>query len=145
VSYAIDANLLIYAVNQDSEFHGKALHFIEKCAKSSEAWLFPWPVATAFIRIVTHSGILPRPLAPSHAISTLEQILELPQVTLAGEESDDVWDLFSKDIASLHLRGNAITDALIVSIMRSNGISTIFSKDRDFLRFPGIKVVDPLK
>jgi uncharacterized protein len=145
VSYAIDANLLIYAVNQDSEFHEKALHFIEKCAKSLEAWLLPWPVATAFIRIVTHSGILPRPLLPSHAISTLEQIIELPQVTLAGEETTDTWDFFSNDISSLHLRGNAITDALIVSIMRSNGVTTIYTKDRDFVRFTGIKVIDPLK
>jgi toxin-antitoxin system PIN domain toxin len=145
VSYAVDANLLIYAVNQDSEFHEKALRFIEKCAESSESWLLPWPVVSAFIRIVTHSGILPHPLAPAHAISTLEQIIELPQVTLAGEETKDVWDLFSKDVSSLHLRGNAITDALIVSIMRSNGITTIYSKDRDFMRFPGIKAVDPLK
>lgn len=43
----------------------------------------------------------------------------------------------------LHI--DAVTDALIISIMRSNGISTIYSKDRDFMRFPGIKAVDPLK
>jgi toxin-antitoxin system PIN domain toxin len=145
VSFTVDANVLIYSVNEDAEFHQRAKQFIEKCAESSEPWVFPWPVACAFIRICTHSGILPRPLSPLQAITTIDQFIGLPHVTLVGEDDENCWNLFSHDITSLHLRGNAITDTLIIAIMRSKGVSTIYSKDRDFLRFKGIKVIDPLK
>ena len=145
MSFVTDANLLLYAVNEDSEFHRKAKAFIEKCAESSEPWCMPWPVINAFIRISTHPSILPRPLSSAHAIGVVNQILELPQVSTAGEESPDFWKLFSGDVGSYHLRGNAISDAHIVAIMRTNGISTIYSKDKDFLRFTGIKVIDPVR
>jgi uncharacterized protein len=145
LSYVIDANLLIYAVNQDTEFHAKAIRFIEERSESSETWIFPWPVATAFIRIVTHPGILPYPLAPDQAIETLHQLFKLPQVILTGEDGKEIWDLFSKEVSTHHCRGNGVTDTLIVSIMRLNGVTTIYTKDRDFLRFQGIKAVDPLK
>jgi toxin-antitoxin system PIN domain toxin len=145
VSFVIDANLLLYAVNEDSEYHRKAKAFIEKCAAGAEHWCMPWPVVNAFVRISTHPAILPHPLSPVQAITIIDQVLELPQVVPAGEDSADFWKLFRSDITSLHLRGNVVSDALIVAIMRSNGVSTIYSKDKDFLRFVGIKVIDPLR
>ena len=144
MSFVTDTNLLLYAVNEDSEFHQKSKAFIEKCAESTEPWCMPWPVINAFIRISTHPAILSRPLSSSHALVIVNQILELPHVTTAGEESPEFWKLFSRDIGSHHLRGNAITDAHIVAIMRTNGVSVIYSKDTDFLRFAGIKVIDPV-
>lgn len=145
MSFVVDANLLIYAVNENAEYHQKAKTFIEKCAGSGEQWCMPWPVVNAFIRISTHPAVLANPLSPQEAIAVIDQILELPHVVPIGEDAAGFWKTFRHDITSLHLRGNAISDALIVSIMRSKGVSTIYSKDRDFLRFAGIKLVDPLK
>jgi uncharacterized protein len=145
MSFAVDTNIILYAVNTNSEHHHKARTFIEKCAYASEQWCLPWPVIYAFVRIATHPSILPHPLSPAHAIAVADQILALPHVSAMGEDDPDFWGLFRHDIAALHLRGNLISDALIIAIMRSHGVSTIYSKDKDFLRFSGIKVVDPLK
>jgi toxin-antitoxin system PIN domain toxin len=145
MSFAVDANLLIYAVNEDSEYNAGAKAFIENCAQSAEQWYMPWPVISAFIRITTHPGIIARPLSPAQALGVIDQILEMPHVVPAGENSPEFWKLLRHDISSLHLRGNTVSDAMIVAIMRSGGVSTIYSRDRDFLRFSGIKVVDPLK
>jgi predicted nucleic acid-binding protein len=41
------------------------------------------------------------------------------------------------------VRGNLVPDAHLVALMRQHGVSTIWSHDRDFLKFPGIKVQDP--
>jgi toxin-antitoxin system PIN domain toxin len=145
VSFVIDANIILYAVNADSEHHHKAKAFVDACAGSSEQWCLPWPIVNAFVRISTHPSILPRPLTPAHAVAVIDQILELPHVSAAGEDDPDFWKLFRHDITTMHLRGNLITDASIIAIMRSHGVSTIYSKDRDLLRFSGIKVIDPLK
>jgi hypothetical protein len=145
LSFVVDANLLLYAVNESSEYWSKAKAFIEKCAESEEQWCMPWPVVNAFIRISTHPAILPHPLSPSQSVAVIDQILELPHVVPLGEDSTSFWKTFRHDITSLHLRGNAISDAFIVAIMRSKGVSTIYSKDKDFLRFSGIKLIDPLK
>jgi uncharacterized protein len=145
MSFVIDANIFLYAVNTNSEYHLKAKAFVEKCAETPEQWCMPWPVVYAFVRISTHPSILPHPLSPAHAVAVIDQILELPHVVAVGEDDPDFWKLFRHDIAALHLRGNLITDALLVAIMRSHGVSTMYSKDRDFLRFSEIKVVDPLK
>jgi len=145
VSYVVDVNLLLYAVNEDSDLYPKAKSFIEKCAEGTEQWCMPWPVVSAFIRISTHPAILPKPLSPVQATQIIDQILSLDHVASMGEDSPDFWKIFKHDITSLHLRGNPISDALIIAIMQSNGVSTIYSKDRDFLRFAGLKVIDPLK
>jgi uncharacterized protein len=145
LSFAVDTNLLLYAVNEESLFHRAAKEFIDRRAESGEQWCMPWPVASAFVRISTHAAILPHPLTPAQALSVMDQILELPHVVLAGGDDPGFWKVFRHEIASLHLRGNAVTDALIVAILRFHGVSTIYSKDKDFLRFTGLRVIDPLK
>ena len=43
----------------------------------------------------------------------------------------------------LIVRGNLVPDAHVVALMRQHGVSTIWSHDRDFVKFPGISVRDP--
>jgi toxin-antitoxin system PIN domain toxin len=143
MSFSTDVNILLYAVNQDSEFHKKAKRFVEDKASGTETWIMPWPVIHAFLRISTHGGILPRPLSPLQATSIIEQLLELPHVHLISE-TDNLWPYYKKEILGGHLRGGAITDALIVALLKENGVSTIFTADRDFLRFRGIRAINPL-
>jgi predicted nucleic acid-binding protein len=42
------------------------------------------------------------------------------------------------------VRGNLVPDAHLVALMRQNDVSTIYSHDRDFRRFDGLEVIDPL-
>jgi hypothetical protein len=142
MSYAVDANVFIYAVNEESEFHHKAHAFINTCIAREEAWVIPWPTIHAFLRIVTNAGILPQPLAPEAAITIIDELISLPQVQVAGE-NDEFWRVYKDDFLSLHLRGNLVPDGVIVAILKSQGVSTFYTKDRDYLRFKGIKVLDP--
>ena len=143
MSFSTDANILLYAVNQDSEFHEKARQFVEEKASGTETWVVPWPVVHAFLRISTHGGILPSPLSPLQAVAVVDQLLELPHVDLISE-TDQFWPHYKKEILGGHLRGGAITDALIVALLKENGVSTIFTADRDFLKFRGIRAINPL-
>ncbi len=142
MSFAVDTNLLLYAVNQDSEFHQSAKKFIETCAQKEESWMMPYPVVHAFLRISTHAAILPKPLTSSQSFDIVESILRLPHVVCIGEEGD-LWKIYKEEVFSLHLKGNDFPDALIVSVLKVHGVSTFYTKDRGFLRFKNIKAIEP--
>lgn len=144
MSFTIDANILLYAVNKDSPFHVKAKSFIESCAENSKTWYLTWTVIHSFIRISTHPKIMSIPLSPEESVSIIDQILSLPNVRTIGDTEPGFWEIYKEEIQTAHQRGNQIPDTIIVSIMKANGIRTIYTKDRGFLRFRGIKVIDPI-
>jgi uncharacterized protein len=41
------------------------------------------------------------------------------------------------------VRGNLVLDAHLVALMQENGISTLWSHDRDFRKFEGLRIRDP--
>jgi uncharacterized protein len=41
-------------------------------------------------------------------------------------------------------RGNLVPDAHVVALMLQHDVPTIYTHDRDFRRFDGIDVIDPL-
>jgi len=41
------------------------------------------------------------------------------------------------------VRGNLVSDAHLVALMRENGVDTLWSHDRDFRKFEGIRLRDP--
>jgi predicted nucleic acid-binding protein len=43
----------------------------------------------------------------------------------------------------VYARGKLIHDAHIVALMRQHEVDTIRTNDKDFTRFPGIRVIDP--
>jgi hypothetical protein len=143
MSFAVDTNILLYAVNQSSEYHRRANGFVEARARGTETWAMPWPVLHAFLRISTHPAILPHPLTPAQAVGVVDDLLDNPCMLLLSE-GDGFWKDYKADILSLHLKGNAMPDTQIVALLKSNGVTLLYSKDRDFLRFKGIKVIDPL-
>jgi uncharacterized protein len=143
VSFAFDTNILLYAANVDSEHHAKARDAVARAAGSSETWVMPWPIVHGFLRIATHPAVLAHPLSPTAALEAMEDLLALPHVRVVGE-GPDFWECFSSEVKGLHLRGAALTDAAIVGLLKTNSVTTFYTHDRDFHRFRGVKVVDPV-
>jgi len=58
-------------------------------------------------------------------------------------EDDGFWSVY-RAVASGHVvRGNLVPDAYLVALMRQYGVSEIWTHDRDFLTFRGIRARDP--
>lgn len=68
-------------------------------------------------------------------------LLGLGHVRAPGE-SDGFWDIYRAQ-AGEQLRGNAVPDGHLAALMRQHGVTTIYTRDRDFRRFEGIRVEDP--
>jgi len=142
VSVTVDANILVYASNRADPAHGPARSLVERLARGPDLFYLFWPVALGYLRIVSHPGILPRPLSPADASRNVERLMERPNVRSAGE-LDGFWDVFSATAAG-RARGNEVPDVHLVALMRQHGVRVLFTRDRGFRRFDGIDVVDPI-
>lgn len=141
MSATVDANVLVYASNQADPAHATARSLVERLAGGPDLVYLFWPAIMGYLRIVTHPAILPRPLSASDAIANVSALLGRKHVRTPGE-GDGFWDVFLSTSAE-RLRGNAVPDGHLASLMRQNGVTMIYTRDRDFRRFDGIRVHDP--
>lgn len=141
MSVTLDTNVLVYASNEHHPAHRDARSLLERLARGPEIVYLFWPVILGYLRIVTHPGILPRPMSSDAALRNVGALLALPHVRAAGE-ADGFWSAFSS-LADANLRGNAVPDTHLVALMHQYGVRTIFTRDRALRRFDGIVVKDP--
>jgi toxin-antitoxin system PIN domain toxin len=142
MTYAVDINPLVYKVDTASPYYPAADAFLEAVRQSTELVYLFWPVIFGFLRISTDPRILAVPLTSTEAIDAIESLLALPQLIAAGERDGFLKDFRAATIG-VSVRGRLFSDAHLVALMRQYGVSTIYSHDRDFRKFDGIKVVDP--
>jgi toxin-antitoxin system PIN domain toxin len=142
--FVVDTNVLIYAADQDSEFHQPCRAKLEQWRRQTSPWYLTWSICYEFLRVSTHPKVFRRPWAVTAARQFLDAVLAAPSasVLLAGERHAEV---LRETIAELpQLRGNILHDAHTAVLMREHGIERIITRDTDFHRFPFVSVVDPL-
>jgi uncharacterized protein len=143
MSATLDANLLLFASDETSPFHERARVFLDEVAQGPSIVYVFWPVVMAYLRIATHASIFRSPLPLDLATANVESLLARRHVQSPGEQ-DRFWPVFRETAEPATARGNLVPDAHLVALMRQNDVSTIYSHDRDFRRFDGIEVIDPL-
>ena len=142
MSFTFDANVLLYASDEASPYHGKARAFLERVVSGEEIDYLFWPPVMAYLRIATHPAIFEQPLALDRALANVDQLLGLPHVQTVGEQ-DRFWPTYRGVADEADARGNLVSDAHLVALMVENGVRTIWTRDRDFRRFPEIESRDP--
>lgn len=140
---AIDTNLLVYAHREDSPWHTKALAALLGLAEGSTRWGIPWPCVHEFLAIVTHPRIYRPPTPLPIALQTIGAWKRSPMVSLLGE-SEDHLERFASIATSAKVEGALVHDARVAAICLSHGVKELWSADRDFSRFPRLKVANPL-
>src|SRR5512133_1886275 len=142
MSSTVDVNVLLYASDEDSTFHHKALELLDGLAKGPDLLYLFWPVVMGYLRMSTHPAIFPRPLTPEAALHNVEQLVRLPHARAVGE-AEDFWDVYLATTTGVVVRGNLVPDAHLVALMRQNGVGTLWTHDRDFRKFEHVRVRDP--
>lgn len=143
MSTTVDTNVLVYASNEADPAHVPARALLDRLVAGPDLVTLFWPTLLGYLQIVTHPGILPRPLTPADATANVGVLLAPAHVRAPGE-APGFWEAY-RATAETHTRGNAIPDAHLVALMRQHGVTTIYTRDRDFLRFEGIRPVDPFR
>ena len=137
-----DSNLLLYAYNLAAPQHTVARNWLEDILSGNELVLFPWPVLSAFLRISTSAHAFQQPLSMDEAIETVNAWMGQSNA-MATVATDSHWVVFSKLLRDGNVRGAMTTDAEIAAYAVEHG-ATLYTCDRGFARFPGVKFVNPL-
>lgn len=141
---AVDTNILVYAHREDSTHHEAALQAVRDLAEGASHWAIPWPCIHEFIAIVTHPRIYAPPTPLEDALIQVDSWMDAPTLLLIGEEGEGYWQMLREMLVSRKIAGPRVHDARVAAICLRHGATTLFSADRDFSRFPELRVVNPL-
>lgn len=142
LAIAIDANVLIAAAGEDHPHWGAASAAVESLPQQNDVIYLFWPVIMAYLRVTTFPGLFANPLDFETAWGNVQALQRLPHVRSLAER-DGFADVFQQVAAESRATGRLVHDAHIVALMRQYAVGTIWTYDRDFRRFDGIRVVEP--
>jgi predicted nucleic acid-binding protein len=139
---AVDTNLLVYVHREDSPWHEAAYARIAELAEGQAEWAIPWPCVHEFLATVTPPRMYSPPTPLGKAIDQVEAWLESPRLVLLSE-SADYWLQLQSVLETGGCRDHRST-AQDVALCQQHGIRELWTADRDFGRFPGLKTYNPL-
>jgi toxin-antitoxin system PIN domain toxin len=138
----VDANILLYSVDEDSPFHAPARDWMVASLNGAQQVGIPWMSLWAFIRIVTNPRALARPLTPGQAWEYVADWLDAPATWVPAPDRGHRQIL--RDLLEQHdVRAGLVTDAVMAAIAIEHGL-TVVSADSDFARFPQVKWLNPV-
>jgi hypothetical protein len=140
---AVDTNILVYAHREDSEWHAPAVQLVRDLAEGADVWAIPWPCVHEFLAIVTHPRIFDPPTPTSDALDQIAAWMESPSLVLIGEGVGYQAHLHEV-LSSSRSSGARVHDARIAALCAYHRIDELWSADRDFSRFPSLRVRNPL-
>ncbi len=140
---AVDTNILVYAHRADSKFHLQAEECVATLAEGTAPWAIAWPSIHEFFAIVTHPRIYAPPTPAARALDQIAAWIESPTLVLLSEERG-YFDTFKEIVQKGKVTGPRVHDARIAALCKSHGVTELYSADRDFNRFPMLRVKNPL-
>lgn len=138
----LDVNILLYAHMSSSPFHEAARIWFEETLSSTAEVGIPLQSAMAFLRITTNQNIPMGRLEIERALQIVERWFEQPNVRLlySGEGH---WPILRRMLLEGHASGVLGTDAHLAATTIEYG-GTLYTTDRDFARFPGLRWKNPV-
>lgn len=140
---AVDTNILVYAHREDHPWHDAARATFEGLLKGDFAWAIPWPSIHEFLAIVTHPRIFDPPTPRELALDAVSAWLDAETVVVLAE-GDEHFSTLRRLIETARIAGPRIHDARIAALCIDHGVRELWSADRDFHRFPSLRVRNPL-
>jgi uncharacterized protein len=140
---AVDTNILIYAHRRDSPFYQIASIRLAELGEGTAIWAIPWHCLHEFLSVVTNPRAFARPTSLEEVLAQIEIWLESPSLVLLTE-SPTHWAMLRSILVESAITGPRVHAARIMALCRQHGVRELWSADRDFSRFAGVRVVNPL-
>lgn len=137
----VDANILLYAVDERSPFHDSSRDWLESALNGSRRVGIPWASIVAFLRIATNPRAMSDPLGPADAWGIATAWLDAAPVWIP-EPGPGHRDIVGRLLVDLDLRANLVSDAMFAAMCIEHGLA-IVSADSDFARFDEITWINP--
>jgi toxin-antitoxin system PIN domain toxin len=138
----VDTNLLLYAYHPRAKLHAASRAWLEAALSGAELVRFAWLTLWAFLRIGTNPRVFEQPLSTSEAEAVVSSWLAQPTAGIL-EPGERHWDILRGLVREGQTAGPLVMDAVIAAIALEHG-ATLYTTDRDFSRFPGLRWTNPL-
>jgi toxin-antitoxin system PIN domain toxin len=138
----LDANLLLYAVDERSSHNAAAAGWLQEVLNGDRRVAIPWHTIGAFLRISTHPRVTANPLSAHEAWMYVQSWLDTDTVWIppATERTAAV---LRRLVARHEVTGNLVPDAQLAALAIEHGL-VLMSTDTDFARFDELKWQNPL-
>jgi hypothetical protein len=141
---ALDTNVLVAARREELAHHAQARRLLARLASGEDPWALPWPCVYEFLRVVTHRRVF-RPLTPlARAVEDVVHLLAAPSLVMLGEGTAHAAHL-ERQVLAGEAAGNLACDAHIAALCVEHGVTELWTLDRGFARFPGLKIANPFR
>ncbi len=133
----VDANVLLYAVNEDAEHHASAREWLDRALAGEDTVGFAWIVLLAFTRLSTRPDLFSAPLSPTEALTQVDDWVSAPggRVLRPGERH---LDILSALLDRLGTGGNLVNDAHLAALAVEHRADVV-SYDNDFSRYNDVR------
>jgi hypothetical protein len=116
---------------------------VAELAEGRDPWAIPWPCVHEFLAIVTHPRIYAPPTPLANALDQVDAWLESPSVALLAE-AEGYWPELKALLHDGQIAGPQVHDARVAALCRLHGVRELWTADRDFSRFGGLALRNPL-
>jgi toxin-antitoxin system PIN domain toxin len=137
----VDANILIYAYSRTSPHHESAAQWLQNVMDRREEIGLPWQTLLAFVRLTT-SAVFTNTGTLETALQHLDELLAESNVAVISPGPVH-WQLLQRMLRAGQARKNLVNDAHLAALAIEHN-AALCTNDRDFTRFPGLKIVNPV-
>lgn len=137
-----DINILVYAFRADAPGHPAYREWFQGVVNSAEPYGIADLVLAGFLRVVTHPRVFAPPASLDMALSFADALRARPNCVSVAPGADH-WEIFTRIVKSSGAKGNLLADAYFAALAIESGCEWV-TTDRDYSRFPGLKVRHPL-
>ncbi|MDP1947959.1 MAG: type II toxin-antitoxin system VapC family toxin [Nitrospirota bacterium] len=139
----LDVNVLVYAHRQDSSHHDSYRRWLEQLINSDHSYGLSDLVLSGFLRVVTHPQVFNPPSTMAKAMAFARELRDQPNCAIINPGPRH-WDIFSRLCDTTGVKGNLVPDAFFAALAIESGSEWV-TADRDYHRFPGLRVLHPLE
>ena len=140
---ALDTNILVYAHRGEMPQHAVARRVVTEALAGSEPVGLCWQVLHEFVAIVTNPKVFRPPTPADVALDQIEDWASSPRSALLHESGQHLSTLRELVLAG-RVAGGVTHDARIAAMCLDHGVRELLTSDRDFTRFPTLRVRNPL-
>ena len=133
----VDANVLLYAVNADTEHHEVSRRWLDQALSGADVVGFTWLALIAFVRISTKEGLFPHPMSADEATDQVRRWLDAPGARLL-EPTGQHLTVLERLLGEVGAGGNLVNDAHLAAISIEHRADVV-SFDADFGRFSDVR------
>ena len=137
-----DVNVFVYAHRANAPEHDRCRTWLTEALRGTEPFGVSGLVLAGFVRIVTNHRVYTDPTSPETAIEFCARMLAAP-ASVSVDPGARHWEIFAQLVLGSQARANVVPDAYLAALAIENR-ATFVTRDRGFLRFPGLRMLDPL-